>query len=584
MKPKINTDRPQLTSEEILARRNFDGLLQQLPAASGQVIQKPFWKSGWFIGSFATVAVLAVGTWAYVSNKDAASQDAKNPLVQNPTVRQPDSNAPTGSFMKTSGAFIQPPLARLDIPFINRSLRVSQGGVLKFATGSQLKFPKNAFVDASGKAVSGQVDIRFREFHDAVDFFLSGIPMTYDSAGTKYQFESAGMVEVAAFQNGKVVYLKPGEKVEVELASPQTGKNYNVYRLDTAARNWIYLNKDNVKSPPDETVNPAGEEKNAAFEKIDLEQKAKEEQLQKQQQEAIKQVAVKNPLAEKPLEPRRSDKTKNRFTVKFNAHEFPEMATYRDVLFEVDETREAFDKNNYNITWDAVRLSKGERSDRYIISLTKGIKTVRLDVYPVFAGKSYDEAKKVFDEQMVQYNAALSSREQAEFAERKRFETLMSENLAEANEARKKLEKQMKDKMLNGSVAEKALHLFTISRFGVYNCDRAEQYPKGALVNAQIQNEDGDMLVCNSPIYLVDHQCNALFTYFRNPEASFQFNPKSRNLVWTVSNGVLYTLKETGFAALPSEGSCAMRLEAVTQQFNTAEEMRAYFGIVSPVQ
>ncbi len=584
MKPKINTDRPQLTSEEILARRNFDGLLQQLPAASGQVIQKPFWKTGWFIGSIATVAVLAVGTWAYVSTQENAKQENTKPTAQHPTVRQPDSVAQTGSFMKTSGAFIQPPLAGLNIPFTNRSLRVSQGGVLKFATGSQLKFPKNAFVDASGKAVSGQVDIRFREMHDAVDFFLSGIPMTYDSAGTKYQFESAGMVEVAAFQNGKVVYLKPGEKVEVELASPQTGKNYNVYRLDTAARNWIYLDKDNVKSPPDEDVVPAEQETNAAFQKIEQAQKAKEEQLQQQQQEAIKQVALKNPVSEKPIEPRRSDKTKNRFTVKFDAHEFPEMATYRDVLFEVDETREAFDKNNYNITWDAVRLSKGERSDRYIITLTKGIKTVRLDVYPVFAGKSYDEAKKVFDEKMVQYTTTLSMREQAELAERKRFETLMSENLTEANEARKKLEQQMKNQLINGLVEKFVMHTFSISQFGIFNCDRADQYPRGAMVNALIQNEDGDMLVCNTQIYLVDYERNALFTYYRNPEPRFQFNPKSRNLIWTVSNGVLYTLKETAFAALPANENCPMRLEAVTQKFNSVEEMRTYFGIVSPVQ
>jgi hypothetical protein len=584
MKPKINTDRPQLTSEEILARRNFDGLLQQLPATSSQVIQKPFWKTGWFIGSIATVAILAVGTWAYVSNQEDTKQQNTNSTAQNPTVRQPDSVAQTGSFMKTSGAFIQPPLAGLNIPFTNRSLRVSQGGVLKFATGSQLKFSKNAFVDAAGKAVSGEVDIRFREMHDAVDFFLSGIPMTYDSAGTKYQFESAGMVEVAAFQNGKVVYLKPGEKVEVELASPQTGKNYNVYRLDTAARNWIYLDKDNVKSPPDEEVKPAGQESNAAFQKIEQQQEAKAEQLLQQQQEAIKQAAAKNPVAEKPIEPRRSDKTKNRFTVKFDAHEFPEMATYRDVLFEVDESREAFDKNNYNITWDAVRLSKGERSDRYIITLTKGIKTVRLDVYPVFAGKSYDEAKKVFDEKMTTYTATLLKREQAELAERKRFDALMSENLNEANEARKKLEQQMKTQMLNGSLEKFVMHTFSISQFGIFNCDRAEQYPKGRLVNALIQNEDGDMLVCNSQIYLVDYERNALFTYYRNPEPSFQFNPKSRNLVWTVSNGVLYTLKETAFATLPANENCPMRLEVVTRTFSSADEMRTYFGIVSPAQ
>ena len=84
------------------------------------------------------------------------------------------------------------------------------------------------------------VELRYREMHDDVDVFLTGIPMEYDSAG-RQQLETAGMFELRGSQNGQDVFVKQGVKLEVRLASFTGDRDYMAYYLDEKARNWKYL-------------------------------------------------------------------------------------------------------------------------------------------------------------------------------------------------------------------------------------------------------------------------------------------------------------------------------------------------------
>ncbi len=55
MKPRIDIDREPVSSEEILARRNFNQLM-----TNAQLIQKPFYKSNWFISTVSPAVRLRV--------------------------------------------------------------------------------------------------------------------------------------------------------------------------------------------------------------------------------------------------------------------------------------------------------------------------------------------------------------------------------------------------------------------------------------------------------------------------------------------------------------------------------------------
>ncbi|MEI2748937.1 MAG: hypothetical protein V9E88_09295 [Ferruginibacter sp.] len=89
---------------------------------------------------------------------------------------------------KNLNAFIQPPSKNLNVPFSRYEFDAAKGDTLVYSSGSVIIFPPNGLVNASGELIQGLVTVLYREFADPLDFYLSGIPMSYDSAGTYIQF------------------------------------------------------------------------------------------------------------------------------------------------------------------------------------------------------------------------------------------------------------------------------------------------------------------------------------------------------------------------------------------------------------
>jgi hypothetical protein len=96
---------------------------------------------------------------------------------------------------------IQPPLPGADVPFGNYIVDASKGDTIYAPSGSILYFPPQSFLDDNGKVITGEVTVRFREFADALDQYLAGIPMTYDSTGNKFQFVSSAMCEISPLKD-----------------------------------------------------------------------------------------------------------------------------------------------------------------------------------------------------------------------------------------------------------------------------------------------------------------------------------------------------------------------------------------------
>ncbi|HXC06817.1 MAG TPA: hypothetical protein VNZ86_18795, partial [Bacteroidia bacterium] len=215
MKAKMNIDREKITQEEIRARKDFNSVLKQYqlhPTQTGaSSAGKSFFKSTGFLATGAVVVATAVSVWMY----SIYQKKSENKAVENVQVKSEQKGDFT--YLPASNANqkmrIAPPMPKADIPYQHYKVDAAQGGEFKTDKGSRIRVPQGAFADASGKALNGQVELRFREFHDPVDFFLSGIPMCYDSAGVRYQFESAGMVELLGFKDGKPVYILPGKQV-----------------------------------------------------------------------------------------------------------------------------------------------------------------------------------------------------------------------------------------------------------------------------------------------------------------------------------------------------------------------------------
>jgi hypothetical protein len=147
-------------------------------------------------------------------------------------------------------ALVQPPIFELNPAFETIEVNVSQGGVFTVpnTSGSKIVVPKNIFVDEKRNPIVGKVEIKYREFHDAVDIFLAGIPMDYDAAKMTKRFETAGMFDIRAFSNGKEVFLDSGKVMKVIIGSNIEGNDYHQFKLDEKlTRNWHYVGENNSK-------------------------------------------------------------------------------------------------------------------------------------------------------------------------------------------------------------------------------------------------------------------------------------------------------------------------------------------------
>jgi hypothetical protein len=570
-KYKVNIDRQKPSSEEILSGRNFDELLKQYKeAAPGQVAKKPFWKSGWFIGSMAAAVAVVVGIFIY-TGKDPNEKTANTPqIVQQPMIDSNDSTAVENN-SASSDAFtptkrkIAPPLPGLNVRSFAYKFKTAIGGTFTHTSGTKVTFPANAFVDASGNPVSGNIEIQYREFRDQVDFFLSGIPMQYDSAQHTYQFVSAGMMEITGFINGQPVYLAKGKTVDVEFASKNQGTQFNLYRFDTLAGNWNYLGKDRVVLTPEQKIDSAS---------------LVEEALKKPGKICAFIADMQKPV--EPVKPLKADKRRNRFTVAIDPKEFPEMKAYTDMIFEVDESNQKFDRSWYQVTWESIRLSKTDRENRYKIILTKTGKIVELDVYPVFDDKNFETEMAAYQLKMLDYQKSLDQYNQMQEQRKARANGIFDNGNGTIV---KSLDDggfmyYTKPKAEDMKKAEEVMRCFTISKFGVYNMDAVEELPVGGIITLTMNDADGKPFTDFATVYHVDRQKNSLFTYHNeNPVNGFHFNPKSSNLVWGVKDGQLFYAENDQFTRQPTSGKGSLVMKPVGKEFTTAEEMKRFFKI-----
>lgn len=287
--------------------------------------------------------------------------------------------------------FIVAPIPAANIPYKEFQVDALKGDTLFYETGSIILLPPNAFVDKDGSIIKGSVQVKYREFSNPIDFYLSGIPMDYDSAGTTYPFESSGMCEVLAFQNGKPVFVNPKNKPEINMVSNNNSPAHNIYYLDTVQKRWINKGSSLVNS-----VSKRSERKSTRL------------------------IATKNHLM-KPVKPTKADKSFPVIKIVIDPASFEELAMYDDLEFQIDRSEKNFNPEDSSYEWNNVELQKGKQEGLYKIKFSNAEKTVSYVVRPVLEGDDYDKAMSVFEKKNAEYERKITERLNYEKAAREQF-------------------------------------------------------------------------------------------------------------------------------------------------------------------
>lgn len=573
MKRKVNINRPQISTDEVNQHKNFDAALKTHLSAT-----KPFFKKPWFLSGVVVATAVAVSTVLFLNNNNSKNTNSTVELQQLSAADSTDFNSDD---VQPSKSCIAPPLEGLNVDYKVYKINAEKGGEFKHFTGSIIRIPANAFIDNEGNKIKGEVQIRYREFHDVAEIFVAGIPMTYDSAGIRYHFETAGMLQIEGYQNGNKLNILPDKPIHVKMVSEDNSPKYNLYELDTLKNNWACLGKDKIEKRGDsETAISMGIDdatKNILNPDIAKLEKQKSVLIQEKEEKIEALPTVPKFESKKPV---KANPEKYTFDINVDPKEFPELAMYKGMLFEVGAENKNFNKSYYSVEWEDAVIKEGPiKNENYTLTLKKKKQEVALTVYPVFEGKNYEAALKLYQEKFEKYNTTLNKRKEDE----QRIEEEYKAKVAAIQKKEEELiamEKSNAQKaFVQSGIENMVFRTFTVSHFGVYNCDNPLAYPKGAMCNALLKDENGKQLRVYD-IYFIDKKIRGIFTYYKNPVYKLSYNPTANNIIWTVQNGTLYYLLPEDFKVMATGPKDAeIKLKRVNETFKSVEELKTFFNI-----
>lgn len=560
---KFFTDRTPLTPGEIQAHKNFSKVLEQY-----KNIPVKFYKTGWFKAGLATVTVAATGTILFfATGPNKNNVDA--PIAK--TVTAPAPYADESPCVKS-------PAPTLDVPTVNFTVNAGRDTVLTYETGSVIVYKANSLKNEDGSNVSGPVVIHYREFHNPVEVFASGIPMRYDSAGVDWHLKSAGMIDITAEQNGKPVFIKPEKPIDIQMKSGVTDGAYNVYFLDTNKRNWDFRGVDKMTAD----VKPVKNEKVVDPGKPPY----TKEELAKMKVDTMK---IKKELVSLlPAKPVAANPKSFTFTLDVLENEFPELKTYGNTRFEVIDKKNTFNAQMFNTEWEDIGLKEIVAGSKYEVSLKRGNVLKVFEVMPVLEGKdlkiAQEQYNKKFKEYQDKYKARVKEEKDkiaVEKAKQAKWEKLAAENHRVYNEnlVAMATNTESTDRFVN-STHQIVTRAFKVSKFGYWNCDNAKAEPKGQEVMAKFTDETGKELKL-SIAFLCDKKDNMVYTYVPADFKNFKFDHKKKNIVWgmTREGKLAYGLEDTFEKENISGGNFNAKLTVVDEAMTNVDDVRKLLGI-----
>lgn len=586
MSPKFNINRPKVSDEEINQHQNFDQLVERFKQQSIKKARgdESWWKDKKIRYSAIIGGVTVVCTITYFSLFQ--NQQKTKSTNETITTQKVASNIQKN---KTSTTYIKAPSEKLKTPYSTYKINNAKGGMIKHPSSSKIKIPQNSFVDKNGKDIIGDVVIEYKEFHDVGDVIVNGIPMAYDSAGKKYNLETAGMFDIRGYQNGEAVYIHPEKRLEVELASHTSEQKFNQYYLDTIERNWNYIQKDKVIASiygdSKSTISASSTKQKVQTEKKLASLKNEIEVVIPKKSDSVASVYTRKvqKLAKpnEPTKPVKSTPGKATFKLDGSYDEFPELNSFHNVLFEVGAENKNYTKELHEITWSDVKISQGPiKGKNYILTLSYRNRVEKLIVYPVLSGEEFEKAETIYEQKFSSYEAQLEKRTQEEnrlmlelkakqaayLAEQKKKQEDYDREKA-AMQAKFNLSEQneLQSNFNNLTLNVKASRLFRISQFGIFNSDCPHPTPSTKSVSPLFVLNEKDKFLVPDFVYMIDHNNKTVYTYDRSNGFKLSYDPQNDYSICLFLKTKMYLCSKAEFKKIIESNNNKFKVSALSE-------------------
>lgn len=492
----------KFSDEKALKHKDFNKVLSKYNR-----LRRPFYRSPKFL-SMVAVSTIVIMLIFMVDEKKAYSNGSYTTTYHSPI-----------------GIPVEHELIELTIEKDKPTQVITNGGTL-------INIPENTLVDSAGNLVTGKVDLKYRDFLDQKEVFLSGIPMNYDSNGVKMNFKSGGMFEMLAYQNENPLYIAGDKKVKVDLASLQVEDDYNIYYLSPDEKKWTYKNRDKDGFTKEEIA------------KVDEELKNHPTTAKKQQLVAQKDKLADSLMAmheQTPTPPIKLDINKHSFNINANFNDFPILKAFKKVKFQVSDNDKNFHPKYAQRRWNSVEIKKANKKNEYTVCFSDFTKKVCFAVVPVFDGENFEKAKELHDALYNNFMANVDSlenhkkqirkqlaEEAKELAEMRRLALIKERELKRQEEERQKKLQEMAE------VNKKIYREFEINKFGVWNCDKPEMLPSEQKTAPRfVDNQQQEIDVNMAYLVMLDKN-NVVKLSTSDLAKGLPYNPGENYTLWTL--------------------------------------------------
>ena len=495
MERKININREIPGDEEIQKKKDFSKLVDEfkknsIREAKDSHKNSPSTKKWVYSSLIAGVLVVCTITLSQLyqsEKKQVKKQEVKK-----------ESSIPKKTQIGLSPETkrkVNPPLnGKINQEFSCYKINGAKGGKINHKGSSQITIPSSAFQNKKGELIKEEVEIYYREYHDVAEIIGSGIPMNYDSASVKYNFESAGMFEIKGYHKGEQIEVREGKKIEVSLGSKKGGIQYNFYEWDSLQGNWTCKGNNKIELP-----------ESAYFNKPVYSEETKQRNQQNISIHKEKIVALsKVTLPQKPV---KHIESRPKFRLDVDYNEFPELFAFRNCVFEVSSTNPNYQSEFLSREWDDIKLEKAyEKTNDYQIVLKSGTREEKLYVNPVFEKAEFGKAQMEYDKNIRIYEEAVRRKKALE--DSLKFELDLSRKITEQENA-VPLFYNSGSKLNTREIIVN--RVFKVSNFGIFNHDCAKTYPETFFVSAGFSLED--QLIIPNRMLLISAKNKMIFTY-----------------------------------------------------------------------
>lgn len=598
---KIN--QKPLDKGNIDKHKDFDALMKRVESANPspknqlKVASKRlyFWASG-------IAAALLIGFFAWGN------------LFQSQT----DYQAVSAAYFAEQ-PYVNPPVKTFEKKAETVTVDANEGGVYQFPSGSKMVVPRAAFANSYGALIEGEVEVHFKEYHDYVDFFLSGIPMEIQLDGKEGVLESAGMIEVYATQNGERLTMVPEKPIDIELKSKiafagDTPPEFNIYYLDEEKRQWDLQGKDKIELAKEEKgknhptvftkdsqgnivggktpfVKVIGDpsdinfQGNVTYDTTYMETEAslmaastaQQENLDQKLKTEIAKVEKRLNLLVEPEKPELYDGNSMTMELDIKGDALGNK-NYEGTIFQVLSKIDAFDDFSSTV-WEEFDLVR-QADASFELNLSKGEQQQTLKVKPVLVGQDYEKAVQQFEAQLADYQKE-KEKVAAELAAKKRKieeRFALEKELADKNFAEKiaALKAKGHDNYATNEIMKRTVvNKFQINRLGIWNCDRPRPAYLATL-NGTFQDQTFHRYQ-ETVVYQTDKSQNTVRRFYLKDIANVQFNENSENLLWLVTaENKLAVFYPAYFERIQQkDGDYAFEMDLNPQEINSEADVRS---------